>query len=108
MKLTVMAVEQLGERVVVTGNMGGQQFGVAALPSHLQPKTHGRTVANRCGPSTSPTQAPSPLSRGSGYDAACTVISEMSARLLPAVEPSVEIHTSRFDVGDAALTGMLL
>src|SRR5262249_483218 len=32
----------------------------------------------------------------------------MLASLLPLVVPSVEIHTSRFDVGEAALTGMTL
>src|SRR6185437_397922 len=45
---------------------------------------------------------------GPGYDAACTVISEIFAWLLPSRVPSVEIHTSRFDVGAADLTEMVL
>ena len=42
-----------------------------------------------------------------GQDAALSVISEMSERLSPFTEPSVEIHTSTFDVGDASSTSMV-
>ncbi len=105
-QLPVMAVEQLLEGVAVAGDVGRQQFGVAAffltfLPNPA-PETHGRTVTNRRIPGTSP--EPEPM----GQDAACTVTSERAARLWPLVVPSVEIHTSRYDVGDDALTGMLL
>ena len=42
------------------------------------------------------------------YGAAWTLISETSVRLFPAVWPSVEIHTSRCDVGCPAGTAMVL
>ncbi len=100
-----MTSEQLCERMTVAGDVSGQQFGVAALLPNLRSQAHGRTVTNRRGCSTSPQRA---SAVDSTYDAACTVISEISERFLPAVLPSVEIHTSRLDVGDAALTGMLL
>jgi hypothetical protein len=55
--------------------------------------------------------APTQNSHGmeiSVHDAACSVISEMSERLLPPVVPSVEIHTKTVDVGVRVFTGMLL
>lgn len=36
------------------------------------------------------------------------MISEITARLLPPVLPNVEIHTSRFDIGEPELTSMTL
>ena len=102
-QLPLMAVEQLFEGVPVARNMRVQQLGVTAFPlnvsPNVSPEAHGRTVANRLPHGTSPAK---------GQDAAWTVISEMSARLLPSVVPNVEIHTSRFDVGEPALTGMTL
>lgn len=95
-----MAVEQFFEGVTVTGHVGRQQFGIAALVPHPASEPHGRTVTNTTGPGTSPNLVP--------QEADLTVISEIAVRLLPSVVPSVEIHTSKFDVGDDALTGMTL
>jgi hypothetical protein len=101
-------VEQLSEGVAVAGDMGRQQLGVTAFPLAVPPDTHGRTVTNRCSRGTSPGWAAVNRSKGPDQDAAWTVISEMAALLLPSVVPSVEIHTSRFDVGAPDLTGMVL
>ena len=59
---------------------------------------------NRLSRGTSPARVPCVR----GQDAAWTVISEKSVRFLPSMVPNVEIHTSRFDVGAPALTGMTL
>ena len=54
-------------------------------------------------------QAPPRMTSGITVQAAASsVISAISARLLPSVVPSVEIHTSTVDVGGALLTGMRL
>ncbi len=104
-QLAVVTVEQLLEGVPVACDVGGQQFGVAPLfmklLSNLVPEAHGRTVTNRWIAGTSP-------DRPMCQDAAWTVTSPMSVRLSPLVVPNVEIHTSRYDVGADALTGMLL
>jgi hypothetical protein len=120
-QLSVMPVEQLLEGIAVARDVRGQQFGVAVLLLTvlltLAPEAHRRTVTNQLVPGTSPDGAGAVRSVRSEemepkitgcQDAACTVISEMAATLLPLVVPSVEIHTSRCDVGDDALTGMLL
>lgn len=115
-KLSLMTAEQLVEGVPVARNVGCQQLGVTALPTNISPdispnvspEAHRRdsnqsvvtwhfTARVRC-----------VLGAARGQDAAWTVISEMSARLLPSVAPNVEIHTSRFDVGEPDLTGMTL
>ena len=49
-----------------------------------------------------------PEQPGKTYEVAFTVISEMSARLLPSTVPRVEIQTNRLDVGEVALTPMVL
>jgi hypothetical protein len=48
-----MATEQFAEGVAVTGDMGGQQLGVAAFLLDVSTEAHGRTVTNRlsCGTS---------------------------------------------------------
>ena len=45
---------------------------------------------------------------GLALPAACSVMSEISVRLLPSVVPSLEIHTSTFDVSVRSWTSMRL
>ena len=94
----VVAPEQLLEGAPVTGSVGGQQSGVAAGGTggnrtavvgktgigHAADGNHSGTGRHFTAVDPEP-----------GYGSAWTVISETSVRLLPAVWPSVEIHTSR-------------
>ena len=103
-----MTVEQLVEGIAVAGDVGCQELGVTAFALAVSPDTHGRTVTNRLSRGTSPGHASVSPMNGPDQDAAWTVISEMAALLLPSVVPSVEIHTSRLDVGAPDLTAMVL
>lgn len=115
-KLSLMTAEQLVEGVPVARNVGCQQLGVSAFPCNISPdispnvssEAH-RRDSNQSVVTWHFTRTGAVCARaGQGQDAAWTVISEMSARLLPSVVPNVEIQTSRFDVGEPDLTGMTL
>ena len=95
-QLPVMTEEQLFEGVAFTGDMRGQQLGVAASDT---PERHCRTVTNGRRPALHPDD-------GLGRRLNCDLGDVCAALAVGGAERG--IHTSRFDVADAPLTAMVL
>ena len=110
-QLAVVPVEELLEGVAVAADVRDQQLGVGAHPFGLTASSpenpHSRTLIGTAAGARHQFLRHRTPARVF-YDAAFRVISAMSERLSPLTCPSVDTHTSTFDVGVASCTSMVL